>query len=119
MAFNVYKPGLGKYTRLYSAVALAMVAGLGCHPGIFGLLVIKQAGCCGFFDCRRRRDEKGKLVEQKRDNSFDHYSHSCCDNAGSTYWSDRPDIFGIFLCYFEVSFIEARGCASGLDIVGI
>jgi preprotein translocase subunit SecE len=30
MAFNVYKPGLGKYTRLYSAVALAMVAGLGC-----------------------------------------------------------------------------------------
>jgi len=30
MAFNVYKPGLGKYTRLYSAVALAVLAGLGC-----------------------------------------------------------------------------------------
>jgi len=31
MAFNIYKPGLGKYTRLYSAVALAVLAGLGCR----------------------------------------------------------------------------------------
>ncbi len=30
MAFNIYKPGLGKYTRLYSAIALAVLAGLGC-----------------------------------------------------------------------------------------
>jgi preprotein translocase subunit SecE len=30
MAFNIYKPGLGKYTRLYSAVALAVLVGLGC-----------------------------------------------------------------------------------------
>ena len=30
MAFNIYKPGLGKYTRLYSTIALAVLVGLGC-----------------------------------------------------------------------------------------
>ncbi len=30
MAFNIYKPGLGKYTRLYSAVGLTVLVGLGC-----------------------------------------------------------------------------------------
>lgn len=30
MTFNIYKPGLGKYTRLCSAIALAVIVGLGC-----------------------------------------------------------------------------------------
>jgi len=30
MAFSIYKRGQGKYTRLYSAFGLAIIAGLGC-----------------------------------------------------------------------------------------
>jgi len=30
MFFNIYKRGQGKYTRLYSAFAAAIIAGLGC-----------------------------------------------------------------------------------------
>jgi len=30
MIFNIYKRGQGKYTRLYSAFAAAIVAGIGC-----------------------------------------------------------------------------------------
>jgi preprotein translocase subunit SecE len=37
MAFNIYKPGLGKYTRLYSAIGLSVLAGLGCWR-LYGIL---------------------------------------------------------------------------------
>ena len=30
MALNIYKPGLGKYTRLCSAIGLTVLVGLGC-----------------------------------------------------------------------------------------
>jgi len=30
MIFNIYKRGQGKYTRLYSALAIVIVTGLGC-----------------------------------------------------------------------------------------
>jgi preprotein translocase SecE subunit len=46
MVFNIYKRGQGKYTRLCSAFAIAIIAGLGClqlykklQAGDFGLWV--------------------------------------------------------------------------------
>jgi preprotein translocase subunit SecE len=31
MAFEIYKPNQGKYTRLYSAFGASLVAGIGCY----------------------------------------------------------------------------------------
>jgi len=100
MIFGIYKRGQGKYTRLCSAFAAAIVAGLGCwqlyskleavewglsRKAVLWVATMVPAGL--FVVLALLISWLIKLVKQTGNSSFDVYRYRGCDYDGHTSWN--------------------------------